>query len=105
MHRNFFDPSPQQQNVVLLDEATLRKAAKLITSCERCNPDAEIPFDWILDRVTGSNRIVTDYILECPAKCPSCQREMLEKTLWNPSSAVDGLPEQPDNRCPGNEDG
>jgi hypothetical protein len=30
----------------------------------------EIPFDNILDRVTGSNPTVTDYILEEPAKLP-----------------------------------
>src|SRR5215510_13731565 len=48
----------------------------------RCNPDgAEIPFDNILDRVTGSDPSVTDYILEQPAKCPNCRREILEKTL------------------------
>jgi hypothetical protein len=36
-----------------MDAATLRKAEKLIESCEHCNPDgAEIPFDNILDRVT-----------------------------------------------------
>jgi len=42
---------------------------------------AEIPFDWILDRVTGSHPKVTDYIVEEPAKCPNCGREVLEKTL------------------------
>ena len=50
------------------------------------NPDgAEIPFDNILDRVTGSDPSVTDYILESPAKCPNCRREILEKTLIEPA--------------------
>src|SRR5215510_4131477 len=41
----------------------LSKAEKLIESCEHCNPDgAEIPFDNILDRITGSDPSVTDYI-------------------------------------------
>ena len=48
--------------------------AKLIASSNRAssaNPvHAEIPFDNILDRVTGSDPSVTDYILEEPAKCP-----------------------------------
>ena len=40
----------------------------LIESCEHCNHEgAEIPFDNILDRVTGSDPSVTDYILEEPA--------------------------------------
>jgi len=38
--------------------------------------NAEIPFDNILDRVTGSEPSVKDYILESPAKCPNCRREI-----------------------------
>jgi hypothetical protein len=42
----FFDPTPEQQNVILVDAATLREAEKLIESCEHCHPnDADIPFD------------------------------------------------------------
>src|SRR5262249_17927668 len=65
---------------------TRRKGEKLIESCEYCNPlGAEIPFDNILDRVTGSDPSVTDYILEEAAKCPNCRREILEKTLVEPA--------------------
>ena len=61
MPREFFDPSPEEQMVVLADAATLRKAEQLIESCEHCNREgAEIPFDNILDRVTGSDASVTD---------------------------------------------
>jgi hypothetical protein len=84
MPREFFDPTPEQQNVVLIDAATLRQAERMIESCEQCNPDAEIPFDWILDRVTGCKGSVTDYILESPAKGPHCRHEILEKTLVEP---------------------
>jgi hypothetical protein len=71
--------------MVLINTATLREAEKLIESCEHCNPEgAEIPFDNILDRVTGSDPSVTDYVLEQPAKCPHCKREILEKTLIEP---------------------
>jgi len=71
--RDFFDPTPEQQIVVLIDAATVRKAERLIESCEACNPEgAEIPFDNILDRVTTSDPSVRDYILEAPAlKCLS----------------------------------
>src|SRR5262249_31837280 len=83
---DFFDPTPEQQNVVLINGATLHEAERLIESCEHCNPDAaEIPFDAILDRVTGSDPSVTDYILGEPAKCPNCRREILEKTLVEPA--------------------
>jgi len=63
----------------------IRQAEKLIESCEHCNPEgAEIPFDWILDRVTGQRGSTTDYFLESAAKCPNCKREILEKTLVEP---------------------
>jgi hypothetical protein len=71
---------------VLVDTATLRKAEVLINSCEHCNPvGAEIPFDAILDRVTGSDPSVTDYILEMRAKCPNCRSDVVEKTLIEPA--------------------
>ena len=81
MTRDFFDPAPEQQNVILVQVTALRNAESLIESCEHCNENAEVPFDWILDRVTGSDPGVTDYILEQPAKCPRCFRQITEKTL------------------------
>jgi hypothetical protein len=83
---DFFDPTPEEQKIVLIDIAILRKAERLIESCENCNVDgAEIPFDNILDRLTGSDPSVTDYILESPAKCLNCKRDILEKTLIEPA--------------------
>ena len=63
--RDFFDPTPEQQNVILINAATLREAEKLIESCEACNSGrCPIPFDNALDRVTGSDPSVTNYILQ-----------------------------------------
>jgi hypothetical protein len=46
MPRDFFDPTPEEQNVIMVDTATLHKAEQQIESCEHCHPaDAEIPFD------------------------------------------------------------
>jgi hypothetical protein len=39
--RDFFDPTPEQQNVVLIDSATLQKAQRMITGCEACSEGAE----------------------------------------------------------------
>ena len=84
--RDFFDLTPEEQIVVLVDLATLRTAERLIESCEGCNPnEAQIPFDWIVDRVTGSDSSVTDYTLESPAKCPKCRLDILGKTLVEPA--------------------
>ena len=57
------------------------EGATLITGCEACSEDAEIPFDNILDRVTGSDPSVTDYVLEVSARCLLCGAEINEKTL------------------------
>jgi hypothetical protein len=46
MARDFFDPSPEEQRVILIDDAILRKAERVIESCEAYNPEAaEIPLD------------------------------------------------------------
>ena len=83
---DFFDPTLEEQVIVLVATPTLRKAERLIESCEHCNPEgAEIPLDNILCRVTGSDPSVTDYILVAPAKCPNCKRGILEKTLVEPA--------------------
>ena len=57
MVREFFDLSPEEQKIVLVPVATLRKAEWFIESCEHCNPEgAEIPFDYILERVRDTIR-------------------------------------------------
>jgi hypothetical protein len=82
MTRYFFDATPDRHQIVLINAATVRKAAALIETCEHCNEEgSEFPFVVILDRVTGSDPKVTDYILEVPANCPACRCEILEKTF------------------------
>ena len=82
MVRDFFDLSPEEHNIVLVPMAILRKAERFMESCEHCNAEgAELPFDHILDRLTGSDPTVTDYLLETPAMCPNCYQSILEKTL------------------------
>ena len=81
MNREFFDPSPEDQNVVLVDATTLRKAQHLIAGCEACSDHAELPFETVLDRLTGSDPSVTDYFLEAPARCLQCGAAVHERTL------------------------
>jgi hypothetical protein len=58
---------------VLIDAVTLRRAEELIASCEECMPDfAEVPFDYVLDSLTGCDPEVTDYVLSKSASCPKC---------------------------------
>jgi hypothetical protein len=67
--------SPQWRKTrpVLVDSETVRKAEQEIISCEACSPDdAEIPFDYVLDSITGCDPEITDYVLARPAECPRC---------------------------------
>ena len=61
----------------------LARAASQVESCEKCNPDAEIPFDWVLRSLTNAQEYV-DYILPAPGICPNCRAEIHEKTLVKP---------------------
>jgi hypothetical protein len=73
--RDFFEPPSEEQRIVMIEGVTIRIAERRIESYEHCNPEgAEIPFDNILDRLTGCDPSVTDYILEAPAKSPTVER-------------------------------
>ena len=79
---NWSELAPEQQNLIVISTRTIRKAEAKIGACEHCCPaDAGIPFDWILDEVTHSDSTTTDYIMENPAICPRCCRDIFEKTL------------------------
>ncbi len=73
------------RELVPVEADVIRQAEKLIDGCEHCHDDdADIPFDWILDRVTGRSGATTDYILTEPARCPTCKHGINEKTLVEP---------------------
>ena len=74
--------------VLALSTATIRRAQEAISSCESCNSEAELPFDWVLDEVTGCDGSATDYFLTEPARCPRCGRTVIEKTLVEPHDGV-----------------
>ncbi len=74
--------------LLALSASTIRRAQESITSCEACNTEAELPFDWVLDEVTGCDGSNTDYFLTEPARCPRCGRGVIEKTLVEPHGGV-----------------
>ncbi len=67
--------------IVTVDAAKVREAEGKIEGCELCHPDdAEIPFDWILQQVTGRSGMV-DFVMLEPAICPTCKQPLNEKAL------------------------
>jgi hypothetical protein len=82
MPPEFVDPVPEEQVILRIDAASLRKAERLILSCEFCNSaGAQLAFVTVLDGLTGSDPTITDYVLEAPARCPHCHRNIVENTL------------------------
>ena len=70
--------------VVTVDAARVREAESRIEGCEPYHPDdAELPFDWILERVTGKAGMV-DFLMVEIDKCPNCKQTLTEKTLVEP---------------------
>jgi hypothetical protein len=81
MPRQFFGFPLEQTDFVLVDDQIVADIEKYLFSCENCNPSAEMSFDGILDEIMGRNPLITEYVLERTAKCPSCGGEIHEKTL------------------------
>ena len=67
--------------LISVSRAMLLRAQAHIPGCESCSPDAQIPFDWVLDDVTGFSGAEVDYVLSKVARCPRCLGEVTEKTL------------------------
>jgi hypothetical protein len=78
-------------DILAIGAATIRRAQNSIASCEACNTDAELPFDWILDEITGKDGATTDYFLTEPARCPRCGCSVIEKTLVETDGGVFSL--------------
>ena len=68
-------------NLVTVDAAQIREAELKVDGCEHCHADdAEVPFDWILQEITGRSGMV-DFVMLEPARCPNCGQYITEKTL------------------------
>jgi hypothetical protein len=82
----YFDVRDEEQDVVFIDEPTLREAQSYISACEHCCDSAELPFDQLLDAITGRDPAVTEYVICHAAKCAGCNRDVMEKTLIVPGN-------------------
>ena len=76
--QNYLEDPELQFIPMTQDQLTL--AQEDIESCQACDPEAEIPFDWVIEDHATSQGYV-DYILPAPAKCTKCKAEIREETL------------------------
>src|SRR4029434_9397666 len=56
------------------------RAAAEISGCEACNPEAELPFDWLIADTMPPPGMY-EFILAAPVRCPLCDGAVGEKTL------------------------
>jgi len=78
--RDLQDPDLQ---FVPLTIVQLARAMTQVDSCEKCNPEAEIPFAWVLFLYSNVKNYA-EYILPAPGRCPRCQSDIHEKTRVMP---------------------
>ena len=68
-------------DVAFVDEPLVFGAEEYVSSCQHCNEAAIIPFDYVLDALTGCEPHLTEYLMYRVAQCPSCAAQINEKTL------------------------
>jgi hypothetical protein len=67
-------------DVAFVDEPLVFGAEEYVSSCRQCNEAAAIPFDYLLDALTGCDPRLTEYLMSRVAQCPRCSAEINEKT-------------------------
>ena len=83
-------PEWRHTTPVVVDVGAKRSAELHVASCESCTPDlADVPFDYLLDSVTGCDPESTDYVLAEPAQCPACGAT-LKTGYWRWGTSEEG---------------
>jgi len=68
-------------DVAFVDEPMVFGAEEWVSGCQHCDESAAIPFDYLLDALTGCDPRLTEYLMSRIAQCPRCGGEINEKTL------------------------
>ena len=73
--------NPTDIDVAFVEEPTVFGAEYHLSGCENCTEAASIPFDYLLDALTGCDPRLTEYLMSRLAQCPRCLGGINEKTL------------------------
>jgi len=68
-------------DIAFVDEPMVFGAEEWVSACQACDEKAQIPFDYLLDALTGCDPRLTEYLMSRIAQCPRCGGEINEKTL------------------------
>ena len=74
-------PGESVIKLVVVKESDIAKAQAFVDACESCCSRATIPFDYLLDAITGCDPTVVEYVMSSGPQCPFCSREIQRKTL------------------------
>ena len=80
--------------IIVTSNPTLLEARSKISSCENCNPIAEIEFGTIINFIKDANPEDTLFCQADPVACPTCGHEIWETTLvsfFSPEENLTGL--------------
>jgi hypothetical protein len=83
-------PEWMKATTVVIDGSAIKTAECQIESCDSCAPElAEIPFDSLIDSITGNDAESTDYVLSEASLCPACGAR-LQTGYWRWSHSPEG---------------
>jgi hypothetical protein len=78
---HLFDLPLEATQILSVSSTTQQKAEAMILGCEKCTKGVDVSFEDLIDRVTGLDPAVTQYILGEPSRCPRCLGNITETTL------------------------
>ena len=68
-------------NIAFINDPLIVGAESYLLGCHKCDQRSSLPFDYILDALTGCDPRFTEYLMYRLAQCPRCHGAINEKTL------------------------
>ena len=68
-------------DIAFIDDPLVLGAEHYVSGCYQCDERAALPFDYVLDAITGCDPRLTEYLMARLAQCPRCNCKINEKTL------------------------
>jgi len=68
-------------DIAFIDDPLVLGAENYVSGCYHCDDRASLPFDYVLDAITGCDPRLTEYLMSRLALCPHCKSKINEKTL------------------------